>query len=1231
MHDLFLSYARNDDEPFVRRLYEALTARGLDVFFDRERLPNPGTEFPESLRNAVLSSKRLALIVGPVALESAFVTKEWRTAATSPDCIPIIPLLRVPLSPGKPNEDFALLPEGMRKIDTIDFRDNKQFDEKLAYLVRQLSEEPGPPAQKHGLAWFKLPRGYVLRHDLWGELDTAVRGDAISEQVATSRERMTALQGMAGLGKTVMAAAYAQACAVRRTFNDGVFWLTAGRTASAYGLQVELARQMGVDVSDFTPDNSQQKIAALLAGRRALLVLDDVWEREVVDAFYPALSDDSRLLFTTRHTRLVTLTQAQRVRVETLGTDDGVRLIGRWQDRPPEQDMEGNPHLESERAIVEMLKGHTLAVTLAAARIEEVGPAYAPTLLAEYQAAQAGDNPFADLELDPGDKDWSVELSLRLSYEALSDDGKAHFRMLGVIAENASFSREMAAGVWDVDDARAGLRELANAALLDEEEGGRYLQHAVLRAYAGALMRRGDAGVMGAVQERYDGEVVKITRQFGSLPLQRWDSQIGPDYPHIDAYGQRLVASFTEWAHTQRISPSPAWENLPGNSPVLKRLAIPNAPAPHIGENDTIQATFVNALNFVYHSSGGEYVYHRHVDERGLDWLRLALVASRVRQVALAEPYCLNVMALWLSQRGHKESALACHERVVTLYQNTGSRSDEATALANIGLFYRSTGDMQQALKYYEQALPIFRAEGNRAREAATLNNIGVVYTVTGERQKALDYLQQALPMRQALGDQMGTAVTLGNIGKVYDDMGEQQTALTYFQQALSLSRELGDRASELTALNNIGAVYASLENLQPALEHYQKALTIVQSIGDRKAEASILNNIGLIAHNRGNDEEALDYHHQALHIQHAASDQAGEAITLNNIAGIYSSTGKIQQALEYYQHALSILQAVGDRSSEATTLTNVATLFRETGNHKQALDHYTRALPLLKALGDRAHEAVTLSNIGLLYAEQDDKQKALEYYQQALPALHQTGDQKNEAATHNNIGREYAESGRMGEALSCYKKALSIARSVGDRSGEGITLDNMGQAYAAQGKNKTALDWFQQAAERLQETGNRASLGITYTRIASLHKRMGNTPMALKVYEQALSILQEVGDRTAEATTLNNIGAIYVDFGDHEQALEYYSRCLPVFEQLGNYPNVASALSGMGFSHYQSGQIDNAIQCFERASETLKKHRLTHDAAGIPAHDYDEILAQMHRESRSGSGRGFWKRLWGG
>lgn len=49
---IFLSYAREDDEPFVQQLQADLTARGFDVWWDRVSMPARGLTFLHEIRDA---------------------------------------------------------------------------------------------------------------------------------------------------------------------------------------------------------------------------------------------------------------------------------------------------------------------------------------------------------------------------------------------------------------------------------------------------------------------------------------------------------------------------------------------------------------------------------------------------------------------------------------------------------------------------------------------------------------------------------------------------------------------------------------------------------------------------------------------------------------------------------------------------------------------------------------------------------------------------------------------------------------------------------------------------------------------------------------------------------------------------------------------------------------------------------------------------------------------------
>ena len=77
---LFLSYARGDDEPFVRRLYGDLVARGFDVWFDRVSMPSRALTFHQEIRDSIAARDLLVLVIGIKAVASDYVTQEWHFA-----------------------------------------------------------------------------------------------------------------------------------------------------------------------------------------------------------------------------------------------------------------------------------------------------------------------------------------------------------------------------------------------------------------------------------------------------------------------------------------------------------------------------------------------------------------------------------------------------------------------------------------------------------------------------------------------------------------------------------------------------------------------------------------------------------------------------------------------------------------------------------------------------------------------------------------------------------------------------------------------------------------------------------------------------------------------------------------------------------------------------------------------------------------------------------------------
>jgi len=92
---LFLSYARGDDEPFVKRLYAELTQAGFKVWFDRVSLPSRQLTFHQEIKDAILKeTDRLIYVAGPKAALSDYVRAEWQFALEC-DHVVVTPILRL--------------------------------------------------------------------------------------------------------------------------------------------------------------------------------------------------------------------------------------------------------------------------------------------------------------------------------------------------------------------------------------------------------------------------------------------------------------------------------------------------------------------------------------------------------------------------------------------------------------------------------------------------------------------------------------------------------------------------------------------------------------------------------------------------------------------------------------------------------------------------------------------------------------------------------------------------------------------------------------------------------------------------------------------------------------------------------------------------------------------------------------------------------------------------------
>ncbi|HZE39552.1 MAG TPA: BTAD domain-containing putative transcriptional regulator, partial [Stackebrandtia sp.] len=315
----------------------------------------------------------------------------------------------------------------------------------------------------------------------------AVRAHARGCAEAAGTAVVTALDGMAGVGKTTLAVHAARQLAA--DFPDGQLFIDL-RGYSGTDTPVEpgqaldrLLRSLGVPPAAIPADTDDRAALyrSLLSDRRMLVVLDNAVDEAQVRPLLPG--DSSCLVIVTSRRHLSALDEAAPVPVEVLEAPEAgalfVDVAGVAADRPESRALVA--------AIVEACGRLPLAVRIAASRLRS-RPQWSLEDLRDKLLG--GGAPLARLEY----RQRSVAAAFDMSYDELDDAHATLFRALGLApGPDCGVAAACAlVGASDRDAVEARLEDLVDAHLLESRRPGRYGFHDLVRAYARDLAERLD-------------------------------------------------------------------------------------------------------------------------------------------------------------------------------------------------------------------------------------------------------------------------------------------------------------------------------------------------------------------------------------------------------------------------------------------------------------------------------------------------------------------------------------------------------------------------------------------------------------------------------------------------------------------------------------------------------------------------------------------------------------------
>ena len=217
---MFISYARKDGAALAQRLQKDPTEQGFDAWLDTQRIAG-GATWTTDIEHALDEAELVLALMTSGSYVSEICRAEQMRAMRKQKCV--IPLMAQPVA------DVPLHLEAKNYRDfTTKSSYSKAFKQLLVDLharngialkpeFRETSHVTVPP----------LPVNFVERPEALAALGDALIIDDGGRQIA-----LTALEGMGGIGKTLLAQALCHDEIVQQAFPDGIVWIAIGKESA---------------------------------------------------------------------------------------------------------------------------------------------------------------------------------------------------------------------------------------------------------------------------------------------------------------------------------------------------------------------------------------------------------------------------------------------------------------------------------------------------------------------------------------------------------------------------------------------------------------------------------------------------------------------------------------------------------------------------------------------------------------------------------------------------------------------------------------------------------------------------------------------------------------------------------------------------------------------------------------------------------------------------------------
>ena len=720
-----------------------------------------------------------------------------------------------------------------------------------------------------------VPRYFLGRNEVLAKIKIALASDQ-------GRVAIAALHGLRGVGKTTLAAAYAEQ---NRAEYRATWWIRGETESTMRADLVGLGVRLGWVVPDATEEPALGTVLEQLRdnGDGILLIYDNAISPNEIRKYLPRGST-TQIIVTSNAPNWGAV--ATPVEIEVWPTEIGADYLMARAGRKSERD--------AALALSEALDGLPLAHEQAAAYCERVG-----VTLAEYKKRfEAAPAVLLDAR-DDASREYHDGLTVAKAFAlAIDEAAKLHPAAEPLIVHAALLAPEPIP-LYLFSEALEKFGEPFASSLkgndLDEAV-------AVLRAFA--LIDR--ESISDERDPTITTDCIRLHRLVRQVASERFNAEAQIDIRRklINAialvYPKAVESDPSTWLRARRL-------DAIALAQVRQDIAFPD------GTESTV-AYILNQLAEYRQAVLGAYRIALPLCEQALDICEKVLGTSHPDTAR-----SLNNLGYLLQSLGDLDRARPYHERALAIREKTlgPDHPDTARSLNNLGGLLQSQDDLAGARPHFERALAIVeKALGpNHPDTAMCLNNLGGLLDSQGDLTGARPHFERALAIvEKALGrDHPDTAMCLNNLGHLLQAQGDFAGAQPHCERALAIrEKALGpDHPDTAMSLSNLGSLLRAQDDLSGARPHYERALVIREkALGpDHPDTATSLDNLGYLLQSLGDLSGAWPYHERALAIREKAlgADHPDTATSLSDLGYLLQAQGHPARARPYFERALDI------------------------------------------------------------------------------------------------------------------------------------------------------------------------------------------------------------------------------------------------------------------------------------------------------------------------------------